>query len=61
MGVPTDCVIRYADGCSILARFLRKGGIPRKHPPRFLLLILLLPLGGAAVYRCDNGLIFGVG
>ena len=37
--------------------FLRKSGIPRQRPPRFLhlhlILRLILLLGGAAVYRCD--------
>jgi len=42
----------WGGGCPILARFLRKGGIPRKRTPR--LLYLILPLGDAAFQRRDQ-------
>jgi hypothetical protein len=39
-------------GCPILARSLRKGGIPQMYRAWD---VLHLPLGGAAVHRCDTG------
>jgi len=43
-------------GCPILARFLRKGGIRRSHPAGDLLLYLIL--GGAALQRCGNCIVW---
>ena len=44
-----------ACGCPILARFLRKGGIPLKLPVWDLYGKLIL--GGAALQRCGNCII----
>jgi hypothetical protein len=53
-----DCI--WADGCPILAHFLRKGGIPRKCQARLLHLLFngvaLLGVAIDGIY-CDCGLL----